>query len=283
MKTKRGFHDVNQSFHFPSNPRFIFHDSPGFETGDETQLKQVQCFIRERSREWKIDEKLRAIWFFNEERPGNVYDPEMGWQENRKVAEEILETRKPISDFKFPPIACLSMEDMHNNTRMCLNQVKKLTEETAKCLNGSALKTFTRTKTTDFRYFIMIKILNWFPHTPRAVLSRKEPPMDRKSKLSGFEKGFTEEFPWKREIECWIALLICAENSFWHCALGVPYFQALKQSFETYKKSDSRCIVEAAVQDVKLTRDSLKENSSRLIKLLLENRLPRPSDLDVEQ
>ncbi|GJJ11605.1 hypothetical protein Clacol_005840 [Clathrus columnatus] len=115
INTKRGVHDINQSFYFPSNPRFVFHDSPGFESGDESQLKQVQRFIHQRSEEWKIDEQLHAIWFclltnasrpllelerrfFNERRPGNVpviaiftkfddlitqvYDPELGLQES---------------------------------------------------------------------------------------------------------------------------------------------------------------------------------------------------------
>ena len=31
---QRGTHDINRPFVFKSNPNFIFHDSPGFETGD---------------------------------------------------------------------------------------------------------------------------------------------------------------------------------------------------------------------------------------------------------
>ncbi|GJJ11571.1 hypothetical protein Clacol_005806 [Clathrus columnatus] len=127
------------------NPRFIFHDSPGFETGDETQLQQVQEFIRKRANSRRVDEQLHAIWFclvtnasrplldlerkfFNEERPTHVpviaiftkfddlisqiYDPELGWQENRRIAEQVLDTRfkNPLSDFKYPPNAFLTME-----------------------------------------------------------------------------------------------------------------------------------------------------------------------------
>ncbi|GJJ11606.1 hypothetical protein Clacol_005841 [Clathrus columnatus] len=147
----RGIHDINQSFYFPSNPRFVFHDSPGFEAGDETQLKQVQEFIRERSETRRLDKQLHSIndldgcslymyrfclvtnasrplleletRFFNEERPDNVpviaiftkfddlisqiYDPELGWQENRQVAEQTLDTKfkKPLLGLKFPPNA----------------------------------------------------------------------------------------------------------------------------------------------------------------------------------
>ena len=31
---QRGTHNINRPFVFKSNPNFIFHDSPGFETGD---------------------------------------------------------------------------------------------------------------------------------------------------------------------------------------------------------------------------------------------------------
>ncbi|KAI9433708.1 hypothetical protein H4582DRAFT_2060681 [Lactarius indigo] len=42
---------------FASNPQFIFHDSPGFETGDERQLKKVQSFIEERARATEVDDQ----------------------------------------------------------------------------------------------------------------------------------------------------------------------------------------------------------------------------------
>ncbi|GJJ11609.1 hypothetical protein Clacol_005844, partial [Clathrus columnatus] len=171
----RGIHDINQSFYFPSNPRFVFHDSPGFETGDETQLKQVQEFIHKRSKTRRLDKQLHAIWFclvtnasrplleletrfFNEERPDNVpviaiftkfddlmsqiYDPELGWQENRQVAEQTLDTKfkRPLLSFKFPPNAYVTMEDMHTDTPSRQSQVMKLMEETANALDNLTLK-----------------------------------------------------------------------------------------------------------------------------------------------
>ena len=60
---QRGIHDVRRAFTFASNPEFIFHDSPGFETGDETQLKEVQQFIRERAKATDPDDQLHAIWY----------------------------------------------------------------------------------------------------------------------------------------------------------------------------------------------------------------------------
>ncbi len=59
---KRGIHDINRPFAFANNPQFIFHDSPGFETGDESQLKAVQSFIEERARSTEVDSQLHAIW-----------------------------------------------------------------------------------------------------------------------------------------------------------------------------------------------------------------------------
>ena len=47
---------------FESNPRFIFHDSRGFEAGGAHELKLVQKFIEQRSGAKKVVEQLHAIW-----------------------------------------------------------------------------------------------------------------------------------------------------------------------------------------------------------------------------
>jgi len=59
---QRGIHDINRPFAFTTNPQFIFHDSPGFEAGDKTQLEQVQAFIAERARSTEVNDQLHAIW-----------------------------------------------------------------------------------------------------------------------------------------------------------------------------------------------------------------------------
>ena len=61
---QRGDHDINRAFVFRSNEQFIFHDSPGFEAGDEAQLKKVQSFIDKRAKATEVDEQLHAIWLF---------------------------------------------------------------------------------------------------------------------------------------------------------------------------------------------------------------------------
>ncbi|GJJ11596.1 hypothetical protein Clacol_005831 [Clathrus columnatus] len=271
----RGIHDIDQSFYFPSNPRFIFHDSPGFETGDETQLKRAQEFIYSRSKEWQIEEQLHAIWFclltnasrplleletkfFNEERPGNVpviaiftkfddlitqfYDPELGLQENRQVAEQILET--------------------------------------------SITEIFER-GFRDFQYNF-VEIMGWFPHTPifshlKIKLKREHLNWSGIWKLT--EKTFRENlFPGNSEnLDMIGAVALCAENSFWHCALGVPFIQALQQSIEKYKISDSRRTIEAAIQEMGFSQSFSDENKQKeIIELVCNNRLPRPPGMDIE-
>ena len=59
---QRGIHDIHQPFAFRSNPGFIFHDSPGFESGDANQLQEVLSFIEEKAKSTDVDDQLHAIW-----------------------------------------------------------------------------------------------------------------------------------------------------------------------------------------------------------------------------
>ena len=60
---QRGIHDINRSFAFKSNPGFIFHNSSGFETGDEKQLQEVLSFMEKRAKSADIYDQLHAIWW----------------------------------------------------------------------------------------------------------------------------------------------------------------------------------------------------------------------------
>ena len=62
LPTQRAIHDIHRSFAFRSNPGFIFHDSPGFESGDEKQLREVLSFIEKRAKSNEVDDQLHAIW-----------------------------------------------------------------------------------------------------------------------------------------------------------------------------------------------------------------------------
>ena len=59
---QRGIHDINRPFAFKSNPSFIFHDSPGFESGDEKQLQEVLSFMEEKAKLKEVDDQLHVIW-----------------------------------------------------------------------------------------------------------------------------------------------------------------------------------------------------------------------------
>jgi len=58
----RGIHDIGRPFSFKSNPRFIFHDSPGFEAGGEKELQDVQSFLEEKAKAKEVHDQLHAIW-----------------------------------------------------------------------------------------------------------------------------------------------------------------------------------------------------------------------------
>ncbi|KAG5729610.1 hypothetical protein E4T56_gene18836 [Termitomyces sp. T112] len=170
----RGIHDIDRPFVFRSNPQFIFHDSPGFEAGDERQLEKVQEFIKSRAKVKEVNEQLHAIWFcftpnksrflldveekfFSEQRWSNVpviavftkfddfivqvYDTNLDYKTNRKNAELLLEElQAPLFGYKFPPRGAVRLEEMHNNDGDHQKQVKLLIEKTAESLDDFALK-----------------------------------------------------------------------------------------------------------------------------------------------
>ncbi|KAG6914450.1 hypothetical protein DXG01_017183, partial [Tephrocybe rancida] len=147
----RGIHDINRPFSFDSNPKFIFHDSPGFEAGDEAQLKTVQEFIKKRAKATEVHDQLHAIWFcfapdvsrflldlemdfFNQERAGKapaiavftkfddfinqVFDIDLDDDENRTAAgTKLAQLQAPLFKCKFPPRAgvCLEGATSHIN------------------------------------------------------------------------------------------------------------------------------------------------------------------------
>ncbi|KAG6906506.1 hypothetical protein DXG01_013576 [Tephrocybe rancida] len=167
------------------NPKFIFHDSPGFEAGDEAQLKTVQEFIKKCANATEVDDQLHAIWFcftpdvsrflfnlemdfFNQERAGKapviavftkfddfinqVFDIDLDDDENRTAAErKLAELQAPLFKCKFPPRADVCMEDMHFNDGAHQEQVGKLMEKTAGSLNNLALELFFKIFASEFK------------------------------------------------------------------------------------------------------------------------------------
>ncbi|KAG6815341.1 hypothetical protein H0H93_010101 [Arthromyces matolae] len=68
----RGLHEINNEMVFKSNPRFIFHDSRGFEAGNTTELKYVKDFIARRAEKKRLRDRVHVIWYcipLNDSRP----------------------------------------------------------------------------------------------------------------------------------------------------------------------------------------------------------------------
>ncbi|KAG6916009.1 hypothetical protein DXG01_008861 [Tephrocybe rancida] len=173
-KALRGIHDINRPFMFASNPQFIFHDSPGFEAGDESQFIKVQSFIEERARATDCNEQLHAIWFclkldkarfmldlekrfFAEDHFGNapviailtkfddlitqVYDIRLDYNKNCKNAEtKRKELEASLFHCKSPPRAGIYVEDLHNDHGNHQEQVEVLIKKTAESLDDLSLK-----------------------------------------------------------------------------------------------------------------------------------------------
>jgi hypothetical protein len=55
--------DINHGIPSKDNPRFLLHDSQGFEHGEDNTVSTVRNFIQSRNREPKIKDKLHAIWY----------------------------------------------------------------------------------------------------------------------------------------------------------------------------------------------------------------------------
>ena len=60
---QRGEHDIEDELTFTNHTGYVFHDSRGFESGEEKELKIVQDFVRHKSQEGQLNERLHAIWF----------------------------------------------------------------------------------------------------------------------------------------------------------------------------------------------------------------------------
>ena len=54
---------IDDEIVFSNHDGYIFHDSRGFEAGDEKELEIVQNFVRQKSGEKRLASRLHAIWF----------------------------------------------------------------------------------------------------------------------------------------------------------------------------------------------------------------------------
>jgi hypothetical protein len=59
---QRGEHSMDDELAFTNHCGYVFHDSRGFEAGGEDELKIVQDFVRRKSRETLLKDRLHVIW-----------------------------------------------------------------------------------------------------------------------------------------------------------------------------------------------------------------------------
>ena len=60
---EHGVCDINTEIMSPQNPRFVLHDSQGFEPGETHNLDQLKAFIHSRTGDSvDLKEKIHAIW-----------------------------------------------------------------------------------------------------------------------------------------------------------------------------------------------------------------------------
>ena len=62
-RPQRGEHNIEDELIFRSSPKFIFHDSRGFETGSVNELDLMKKFLADRASEMKLEKRLHAIWW----------------------------------------------------------------------------------------------------------------------------------------------------------------------------------------------------------------------------
>jgi hypothetical protein len=59
---QRGSENLEDELTFTNHDGYVFHDSPGFEGGYDIPLRIVQEFVRRRSQERRLNDRLHAIW-----------------------------------------------------------------------------------------------------------------------------------------------------------------------------------------------------------------------------
>ena len=60
--SKAGKSDIHQEITSEKNPRFVLHDSQGFAAGETSNFETVENFIRTKTLEKDVRNRLHAIW-----------------------------------------------------------------------------------------------------------------------------------------------------------------------------------------------------------------------------
>jgi hypothetical protein len=101
-------HNIEDELIFTNHTGYIFHDSRGFEAGGEDELKLVQEFVRRKSRERLLEDRLHAIWFV----PFGIYPSKFTTLLVRYCIP--MDNVRPELDLKYFDDICLDKNGMSN-------------------------------------------------------------------------------------------------------------------------------------------------------------------------
>ncbi|TFK16809.1 hypothetical protein FA15DRAFT_606357 [Coprinopsis marcescibilis] len=59
---RAGEADIEEAYESSDNPRFILHDSKGFEAGSESNWTKVERFLRRSQAYSELSRRIHAIW-----------------------------------------------------------------------------------------------------------------------------------------------------------------------------------------------------------------------------
>ncbi|KAG6916000.1 hypothetical protein DXG01_008885 [Tephrocybe rancida] len=97
-----GHADINTGYMSEDNPRFVLHDSKGFEPGTTNNWDIVKVFIRRRCKEGSVKDQLHAIWLC-------VETPREGSRLTQTADEDLLKLAKSL---KLPVIVVFTKYDI---------------------------------------------------------------------------------------------------------------------------------------------------------------------------
>ncbi|KIJ95209.1 hypothetical protein K443DRAFT_683206 [Laccaria amethystina LaAM-08-1] len=309
---ERGIHDIEKQFVFKSNPQFIFHDSPGFEAGNEQELKDVLSFVEKRSKMNNPNEQLHAIWFcfvlnasrplleleqkfFNEQRAGNVpviavftkfddlvaqlYDRDRE-EESRTDASKVVKEKfeMPLENSRDRPKAYVCFEALDDSEGDHQEQVKGLIEKTAASLDDLALKMlFVSVQRNNLELCIKYAIYeqNDLGHSSENVVYWA---------ASWFRHCMYNSPTWT----AFAAILICLESSFWYFDQNIGFQPAFEQAWKTFAHSDAKKRVEQDISTLIMARATTSLNQKlteqqkvTFFNIILQNRLEHPDAQDI--
>ena len=61
-ETGAGVCDITTQIYSPGNPRFVLHDSQGFEPGESANLVKVKDFIQSHSKGVPLKDRVHVVW-----------------------------------------------------------------------------------------------------------------------------------------------------------------------------------------------------------------------------